>query len=116
MPEIGREDIRERLIRSNLLAPIATLIGGKSVAFSDSVLHIRDLVRPVLSIMYRIAKTHAATDVKLRTTIAPAIDFYAKAAQKSAATRKANAELKAQAQTAAQALAQPTAPGTKAKS
>ncbi len=65
---------------------------GKLGGMSDTVLHLRSLVRDPLKEAYGIAKSMAKTNVKLKSMLAPIIDFYAALARTAAESRKANAE------------------------
>jgi hypothetical protein len=58
------------------------------------VLHLRDLVRTPVSEAYGIAKTLAKTNLKLKTSLAPVINYYRRIAELAAAARKANLDEK----------------------
>ena len=86
--------MRDRIERAEILArlvAIADQFGG----MSDTVLHLRSLVREPISEAYGIAKSMAKTNQKLKSMLAPVIDFYATLAKAAAAARKANAEANA---------------------
>jgi hypothetical protein len=86
--------MRDRIQRAEILArldAVADKLGG----VSDTVLHLRSLVREPMSEAYGIAKSMAKTNQKLKSMLAPVLDFYAALAKAAAAARKANAEAKA---------------------
>ncbi len=72
------ELIAERLARRDLLARLDVLLDPLAERLTDTVLRLGDQSRPVLLAAYKIAKVVAATDSKLRETIAKTIDFYAR--------------------------------------
>ncbi|MEO5725613.1 MAG: hypothetical protein ABI134_32035 [Byssovorax sp.] len=82
-----RDRIQRAEILAKLLAPAAKLAG-----MSDTVLQLRGLVRDPIKEAYGIAKSLAKTNAKLKSMLAPVIDYYAAIARAGAATRKANAE------------------------
>ena len=87
--------LRERLERAEILAPLAEALAGRQLlSITDTVLHLRDLVRTPVSEAYAIAKSVAKTDVKLKTMLAPVMDYYRRLAELSAASRKANQDAK----------------------
>ena len=81
--------MRDRLQRAEILARLldpAGQLGG----MSDTVLHLRSLVRDPVKEAYGIAKSMAKTNTKLKSMPAPVIDFYAAIARAAAESRKAN--------------------------
>lgn len=81
--------LRDRLQRAEILARLldpAGQLGG----MSDTVLHLRSLVRDPVKEAYGIAKSMAKTNTKLKSMLAPVIDFYAAIARAAAESRKAN--------------------------
>lgn len=81
--------LRDRLQRAEILARLldpAGQLGG----MSDTVLHLRSLVRDPVKEAYGIAKSMAKTNPKLKSMLAPVIDFYAAIARAAAESRKAN--------------------------
>ncbi len=70
------ERIADRLARRELLARLQGQFAALEQPLSDSVLHLGEQTRGVLLAAYRIARTVARTDTKLRDQIAPVIDFY----------------------------------------
>ena len=83
--------MRDRIQRAELLAPLAAY-AEKFGGMSDTVLHLRSLVRDPVKEAYGIAKSLANTNQKLKSMLAPVINFYAALAKASAAARRANAE------------------------
>ena len=83
--------MRDRIQRAEILARLGD-VAGKFDAMSDTVLHLRELVREPIREAYGIAKAMAKANQALRSMLAPVIDFYAAMAKASAASRKANAE------------------------
>ena len=57
---------------------------------SDSVLHLGELTKPVLSAAYGIARALAKHDEVVRSAIAKLIDFYGGIARRAAETRARN--------------------------
>lgn len=88
--------MRDRLQRAEILAGLLDP-AGKLGGVSDTVLHLRSLVRDPLKEAYGIAKSMAKTQAKLRSMLAPVIDFYAALARAAAESRKANEEASAKA-------------------
>lgn len=70
------ELIADRLARRDLLARLQGQFAALEQPLSDSVLHLGEQTRGVLLSAYRIARTVARTDRRLRDQIAPVIDFY----------------------------------------
>jgi hypothetical protein len=68
--------IADRLARRELLATLLKPLSQLSQPLADTALHLGEQTRPVLLAAYRIARTLAKTDSKLRDQIAPIIDFY----------------------------------------
>ena len=85
------ELISDRLGRRDLLVQFAEPSEELSTKASDSVLHLGDLTKPVLSAAYGIAKALAKHDEVVRSAIAKLIDFYSSVARKGAETRARNA-------------------------
>lgn len=83
--------LRDRIQRAELLAKLIAP-AEKLKGMSDTVLHLRGLVRDPIKEAYGIAKSLAKTNTKLKSMLAPVIDFYAAIARQAAETRKANAE------------------------
>jgi hypothetical protein len=86
------ELIRDRLERRDLLAQFAAPAEDLSTKASDSVLHLGDLTKPVLSAVYGIARALAKQNEVVRSAIAKLIDFYGGVARRAAETRARNAE------------------------
>ncbi len=78
---------------------LAEGIGG----ITDTVLHLRSLVRDPIKEAYGISKAMARTNEVLKSMLAPVIDFYAAAAKAAAASRKANAAVLLEAERKAKA-------------
>ena len=92
--------MRDRVQRAEILATLldpAAQFGG----ISDTVLHLRELVRDPMKEAYGIAKAMAGSNAKLKSMLASVINFYAALAKAAATTRKANAEAAAAAKKAA---------------
>ncbi len=70
------ELIADRLSRRDLLARVQSKISTVEQPLADSVLHLGEQTRTVLLAAYRIARTLARSDRKLRDLIAPVIDYY----------------------------------------
>ncbi len=70
------ELIADRLARRNLLAQLQGQFAAVEQPLSDTVLHLGEQTRTVLLAAYRIARTLARSDHKLRDLIAPVIDYY----------------------------------------
>jgi hypothetical protein len=68
--------IADRLSRRDLLAQVQTKFASLEQPLADSVLHLGEQTRTVLLAAYRIARTLARSDRKLRDLIAPVIDYY----------------------------------------
>ena len=83
--------MRDRIQRAEILAKLVAP-AAKLGEVSDTVLHLRALVRDPIREAYGIAKSMAKTHEKLRTMLVPVIDFYAAIARAAMETRKANAE------------------------
>lgn len=83
--------MRDRIQRAEILAQLldsADRFGG----MADTVMHLRALVRDPIKEAYGIAKAMAKTNDRLKSMVAPVINFYSAIARAAAATRKANAE------------------------
>lgn len=83
--------MRDRVQRAEILAKLlddAAKLGG----LSDTVLHLRELVRDPMKEAYAISKVMARSSDALKSMLASVINFYAAMAKASAATRKANAD------------------------
>jgi hypothetical protein len=90
-PETFEVDLlRDRLQRAAKLIPLAAALDELNTKVSDTILELSANTRPVMLEAYGIAKSVAKTDAKLRGTIAPAIDFFARIARQSAETRRKN--------------------------
>jgi hypothetical protein len=81
------ELLRERLDRRALLRRISDQLGDLHYGVDDTILTLGALVRPVALAAYRIAKTLAHTDARLRRAIAPAVAFYSGPSRAAAAKR-----------------------------
>ena len=68
--------LRERLERRELYQQVADALEPFTADLSDTALHFGGLVRPAALAAYRIAKTLAHTDQKMRNAVAAAIDFF----------------------------------------
>ncbi len=68
--------IADRLARRNLLARLQGQFAAIEQPLSDSVLHLGEQTRTVLLAAYRIGRTLARSDGKLRDQLAPVIDYY----------------------------------------
>ncbi len=82
--------MRDRVQRAEILAKLldtAAKFGG----ISDTVLHLRELVRDPMKEAYGISKVMASSNAKLKSMLASVINYYAGLAKAAAATRKANA-------------------------
>ena len=96
--------MRDRVQRAEILADLldtAAKLGG----LSDTVLHLRELVRDPIKEAYAISKVMAKSSNALKSMLATVINFYATMAKAAAATRKANAEAAAAEKAAAEAKA-----------
>ena len=83
--------MRDRVQRAEILAKLidtAAKFGG----ISDTVLHLRELVRDPMKEAYGISKVMASTNAKLKSMLAPVINYYAALAKAAATKRKANVE------------------------
>jgi hypothetical protein len=85
------ELIRDRLERRDLLAQFAPPAEELGIKANDSVLHLGDLTKPVLSAAYGIARVLAKHNEVVRSSIAKLIDFYGGVARRAAETRARNA-------------------------
>jgi hypothetical protein len=81
--------LRDRLQRLLILAPAVLAAKDLAGPLTDTRLHLTNLVKPVLSSMYAIAKPQADRDVTIASMIKDLIDLYAAIGRASAATRKA---------------------------
>lgn len=77
--------IADRLARRELLSQALARFARIEQPLSDSVLHLGEQTRTVLLAAYRIARTLARSDAKLRDQIAPVIDFYSTSSRRSKA-------------------------------
>jgi hypothetical protein len=68
--------LRDRLERRALYLQVADALDPIVTGLNDTALHFGGLTRPAVLAAYRIAKTLARTDRKMKTAIAKAIDFY----------------------------------------
>ena len=87
--------MRDRVQRAEILAKLLD-DAAKFGALSDTVLHLRELVRDPMKEAYAIAKVMAKSNDQLKSMLATVINFYAAMAKAAAATRKANAEAAAE--------------------
>ena len=88
--------LRDRLQRAAILAPfVDSLAYPAEHSLGDTVLHLRALARGPLSEAYGIAKAMARSNLKLKTLLAPVMDFYRSLAVMAAAARKVNQAKKA---------------------
>jgi hypothetical protein len=83
--------MRDRVQRAEILAKLLD-DAAKLGALSDTVMHLRELVRDPMKEAYAIAKVMSKSSDKLKSMLASVINFYAAMAKAAAATRKANAE------------------------
>lgn len=83
--------MRDRIQRAETLAQLLD-VADKFGGMSDTVMHLRALVRDPIKEAYGISKAMANTNDALKSMLAPVINFYAAIARAAAATRKANAE------------------------
>ena len=83
--------MRDRVQRAEILASLLD-DAAKLGALSDTVMHLRELVRDPMKEAYAISKVMAKSTEKLKSMLAPVINFYAAMAKAAAAARKANAE------------------------
>ena len=83
--------MRDRVERAEILAKLLD-DAAKLAALSDTVLHLRELVRDPMKEAYAISKVMQKSSDKLKSMLASVINFYANLAKASAATKKANAE------------------------
>jgi hypothetical protein len=81
------ELLRDHLARRTLLAQVARAADELTAPLGDTVLRLGEQVRPVLMSAYQIAKAVAAADGKVRSALAPALDFFARIGRLGAATR-----------------------------
>lgn len=80
--------LRDRLSRAAALAPIIDELDGLSEGISDTALFLSEQTKPVMLAAYEIAKPQAKHSSKIRSTVAPALNFYGKIAQTGLATRR----------------------------
>jgi hypothetical protein len=83
--------MRDRVQRAEILAKLLD-DAAKLGALSDTVLHLRELVRDPMKEAYAISKVMQKSSDKLKSMLASVINYYADLAKASAATRKANAD------------------------
>lgn len=83
--------MRDRVLRADILARLLET-ANRFGAMSDTVLHLREMVRDPIKEAYGIAKSLANTNEKLKSMLAPVINFYTGLAKAAATTRKVNAE------------------------
>lgn len=79
--------LRGHLARRKLLGSVAVAAAELTAPLGDTVLMLGEQVRPVLLAAYQIAKPIAVADEKLRSRLAPALDFYGKIGRRGAETR-----------------------------
>ncbi len=77
--------MRDRVQRAEILAKLIDDAANLS-GISDTVLHLRALVRDPMKETYAIAKVMAKSSDKLKSMLAPVIDFYAALAKLAAAS------------------------------
>lgn len=82
--------LRDRLERIALLQPVGEAFDGLIEGVQDTVAHLGEKTKPVLLTAYELAKPQAKHDDRIRSTLAPTLDFYGKIAQASVATRRKN--------------------------
>lgn len=82
------ELLEDRLARRALLQRLSVALAPVADKASDTMLHLGDQSRPVLLAAYRIAKTVAETDDKLRQKISGALNFYGGIGKSAASTRR----------------------------
>lgn len=82
--------VRDRLDRIALLQPVAETFDELIASVQDTVVHLGEKTRPVLLTAYELARPQAKHDDRIRSTLAPAIDFYGKMTQASVAARRKN--------------------------
>jgi hypothetical protein len=81
--------LRDHLERREILGRVLAAAEAVSSPLGDTVLTLGEQVRPVLLAAYKIAKPIADSDSKVRTRLAPALDFYGKIGRRGAETRAA---------------------------
>jgi hypothetical protein len=79
--------LRDHLARRPIIAALAAAADALMTPLGDTVLALGEQVRPVLLAAYQIAKPIAAADDAVRSTLAPALDFYGRVGRLAAATR-----------------------------
>lgn len=82
--------LRDRLERIALLQPLAEASDELIDGVQDTVLFLGETTKPVMLAAYEIAKPQAKHDPKIRSKMAPALDYYGKIAATGAATRRRN--------------------------
>jgi hypothetical protein len=88
------ELVKDRLMRGEVLGPLADAIAPVSHAVADSRLHCGELSKPVSLKAYGIASAHAVEDAGIRTAIQPALQHYAHIGRASARAREAKRKAK----------------------
>ncbi len=68
--------LRERLERRALYQNVADALVPLTSGFKDTALHFGGSARPAIFAAYRIAKTVAQTDERMRAAIGRAVDFF----------------------------------------
>jgi hypothetical protein len=79
--------LRERLLRRDLIDEVSEQLDQLSTRLGDTVLHLGERAAPPVRAAYQIAKVLADSDDQMRTSVAPAIDFYSQISRRAAETR-----------------------------
>ena len=79
--------LRDHIARRKIFAALADTADALATPLTDTVLTLGEQVRPVLLAAYQIAKPIAGADDKVRSALAPALDFYGRIGRRSAETR-----------------------------
>ena len=74
--------VRSALERRALLAPLAEELEELLTAVNDDVLACADKAKALSVPAYAIARANATVDAKLRKSVSPTLDFYAKLARR----------------------------------
>lgn len=83
--------LRDRLMRAAILAPFVDAFANpEEHSISDTVLHLHALARGPVSEAYGSAKAMARSNLKLKSMLAPVMDFYRSLAILAANARKVN--------------------------
>ena len=81
--------IRDRIERAEILAKLID-DAEKLTGLSDTVLHLRALVREPIKEAYAISKAMKRTNEALKTMLVPVLNYYAAMAKAALASRQAN--------------------------